>query len=232
MKRKSTTPRSYFRQLAEPIPRTAALLIPRRPAAERGAATRSSLDAIPPIIDVTEAKETIAAEPEHTRAASSIANVLPSRRTKSGARSRRSQVNTPTSTPAAHAKLAKQSSATAAEKILQSSMREHSSMQTDTPPAAIKENPQLQPLLAHIVSAHATSPLLPTHPQATSKTAKHPDISVHIGTIEVRVPAPPARSQQTAPATRNPRNSQHAVPGRASEKLSRSLAWSHGLVQG
>jgi hypothetical protein len=111
-------------------------------------------------------------------------------------------------------------------------MREYSSTQTKTPPEVTQENARLQSVLANSVSAQATSPFSPTPPQTAAKTEKRPEISVHIGTIEVRVPAPPARTAQPAPAALNPRNPQHAVPSRASEPLSRSLAWSHGLVQG
>jgi hypothetical protein len=232
MKRKSATPRSFLRQLAEPIPRTAAPLIPRRPAAERGAATRSSLDAIPPILDVTERKDTLAAEPQATQPANSVAGRLRPGRTKTSARSEISSGNPTTSTSAVHAQPAKQSSANAPETILQSTMREHSTTQSKTPSTATQESAHLQPVLAHSVAAQATSPLSPTPSQTTGKSERRPDISVHIGTIEVRVPAPPARSPQPAPAALNPRTTQHGVPSRASEPLSRSLAWSHGLVQG
>jgi hypothetical protein len=258
MKRKSTTPRSFLRQLAEPVPRTAAPLIPRRPVAERGAATRSSLDAIPQIIDVTETKNTQAAEPQHTQAAGSIARRSPSRRTRTSARSESSQVDdTATGIPAVHGPHAGPSSANAADTILQSTMRESTSAQTKTPTTAAhegdqsqsvlphsistqatspvsptQENAQLQSVLAHSRSAHAASPPSPAPPQSTAKTGKRPDISVHIGTIEVRVPAPPTRTPQPAPAALKARNTQHAVSSRASESISRSLAWSHGLVQG
>jgi hypothetical protein len=232
MKRKSTTPRSFLRQLAEPIPRAAAPLIPRRPAAERGAATRSSLDATPPIVDVTETKDTPAAEPQHTQAANSIAKRLPSRRTKKNARSESSQVNPTISAPEVHAQPAKQSSENAAETIFQSAMREYTSTQTQMPSTAAQENTHLQSVPAHSVSAEAISPLLPTLPQTDAKTERRPDISVRIGTIEVRVPAPTTRTPKPAPAALNPRNTHQAVPSRASEPLSRSLAWSHGLVQG
>ena len=257
MKRKSTTPRSFLRQLAEPVPRTAAPLIPRGPTTERGAATRSSLDAIPQIVDVTETKNTLAAEPQHTRAAGSIARPLPPRRTKTSARSENSQVDKTTSTPAEHGQHAGLSSANAADTILQSTTREYTSTQTNTPRTATQkdaqpesvvahsvstqaasslsptqENAQLQSVLAHSLSARATSPPSGTPPQSTAKTEKRPDISVHIGTIEVRVPAPPTRTLHPAPAALNARNTQRAVSSRASEPLSRSLAWSHGLVQG
>jgi hypothetical protein len=232
MRRKSTTPRSFLRQLAEPIPRTAAPLIPRRPAAERGTATRSSLDAIPQIIDVTETRNTGASEPQHAQQASSIAKRVPKPRTKMSARSEGSEVNTTTNTPAIHARHAKQSSANAAGKILQSSMHEHIGTENETLPRATQEDPHLQSVLAHSVSAQTTSPLSPTPPQTTAKTERRPEIKVHIGTIEVRVPAPPMRNAQPARPALNPRNSQLAIPSRASEPLSRSLAWSHGLVQG
>jgi len=233
MKRKSTTPRSFLRQLAEPIPRTAAPVIPRRPTVERGAATRSSLDAIPQIIDATETKHSLAAEPQHTQQASSAARGLPSRRIKTSPRSESSQVTSNASTSGVHAQPAKQSSANTVEPVLQSTIREYTSTQTKTPPTATQEIPSLQSVLAQSISAQADAPLLPTQPpQTPAKTERRPDISVHIGTIEVRVPAPPARTTQPAPASLNPRNSQRTVPSRASEPLSRSLAWSHGLVQG
>ena len=232
MKRKSVTPRSFLRQLAEPIPRTAAPLIPRRPAAERGAATRSGLDAIPQILDVTERKDTVAAEPQATQPANSAAGRLRPRRTKTSARSEISPVNPTTSTFAVDAQPANQSSADAPDAILQSTRREHTTTQSKTPSASTQEIAHLQPVLAHSVSAQATSPLSPTPSQTTGKSERRPDISVHIGTIEVRVPAPPARGPQPAPAALSPRNTQHAAPSRAAEPLSRSLAWSHGLVQG
>lgn len=232
MNRKSLTPRSFLRQLAEPIPRTAAPLIPRRPAAERGAATRSGLDAIPQILDVTERKDTVAAEPQATQPANSAAGRLRPRRTKTSAGSEISPVNPTTSAFAVDAQPANQSSADAPDAILQSTRREHTTTQSKTPSAATQEIAHLQPVLAHSVSAQATSPLSPTPSQTTGKSERRPDISVHIGTIEVRVPAPPARGPQPAPAALSPRNTQHPAPSRAAEPLSRSLAWNHGLVQG
>jgi hypothetical protein len=232
MKRKSAAPRSFLRQLAEPIPRTAAPLIPRRPAVERGAASRSTLNAIPQIIDVTEIRDAGAPEPQQAQPAASNSNRPPQRRTRASARPDSSLVNTTTSTAALHAQTAKQSSPNQTETILQSSMREDTSNQAETPSAAAQLNAPLQSVLAHSFSAQATSLLSPAPPQTTAKAGKRPDISVHIGTIEVRVPAPPTRAPQPAAAALNPRNTRNAVPSGASEPLSRSLAWSHGLVQG
>jgi hypothetical protein len=232
MKRKSAAPRSFLRQLAEPIPRTAAPLIPRCPAVERGAASRSSLNAIPQIIDVTVTNGSGTPEPQHTQPAASIARRTPQHRTKASVRSESSQVNTATSTPAVHVQTAKQSSANSTGTVLQSAMREQTNTQAEMQPTATLEDAQLQSVLAHSFSAQATSPLSTTPPQTTAKAEKRPDISVHIGTIEVRVPAPPTRAPQRATAALNSRNTRHVVPSRASEPLSRSLAWSHGLVQG
>jgi hypothetical protein len=230
--RQSAAPRSFLRQLAEPIPRAAAPLIPRRPATERGAATRSSLDAIPQIIDVTETQDSGASEPQHAQSASSIARRVPQRRTKTSIRFEGSQVESTTSTPAVHTQPAKQPSASAAETILQSAMREHARTQTKSPSSANQEDAHLQSVLAHPVSTQAASPLSPTPPQTTAKTEQRRGVSVHIGTIEVRVPPPPPRTPQPAPAAPDPRNAKNAASGRTSEPLSRGLAWSHGLVQG
>ncbi len=232
MKRQSATPRSFLRQLAEPIPRAAAPLFARRPAAERAAATRSSLDSIPPIIDVTGTKDTLPAESQPAQAASSVVRRSPPRRAKTGAQSESSQVNTTANTPAVDAQPAKHSLANAAETIFESTMPGDTGTPTKTPPAETQENAHLQSVLAHSVSAQANSPFSPAPRGTAAKTEKRPDISVHIGTIEVRVPAPPARTPQPAPAALNPRNTQHGVPSRAAEPLTRSLAWSHGLVQG
>lgn len=230
--RQSSGPRSFLRQLAEPIPGTAAPLIPRRPATERGAATRSSLDAIPQIIDVTEKQEGDASEPQKAQAASSIARRVPQRRTKTGVRSEDSQVDPTTSTPAVHTQPAKQSSANSAETILQSTMREHARTQTKSPSSATQEDAHLQSVLAHPVSTQAASPFSPTPPQTTAKTEQRRGVSVHIGTIEVRVAPLPPRTPQPAPASPEHRKAKDAASGRTSEPLSRSLAWSHGLVQG
>ena len=233
MNRKSVTPRSFLRQLAEPIPRTAAPLIPRRPAAERGAATRSGLDAIPQILDVTERKDTVAAEPQATQPANSAAGRLRPRRTKHE-RTIRNLPSQPNNQRICGGRSAREVSLPRMhpDAILQSTRREHTTTQSKTPSASTQEIAHLQPVLAHSVSAQATSPLSPTPSQTTGKSERRPDISVHIGTIEVRVPAPPARGPQPAPAALSPRNTQHAAPSRAAEPLSRSLAWNHGLVQG
>ena len=52
---------------------------------------------------------------------------------------------------------------------------------------------------------------------------------VHIGTVEVRT-TPPAREPKHAPAI--DRNFRTGRSDGAFERLSRGLAWSHGLVQG
>jgi hypothetical protein len=232
MKHKSATPRSYLRRLAEPMPRTAVPLMHRRPAIERGAATRSSLDAIPPILDVTEAINTFATELQPTQAASSSAKPVAPRRSKTSARPDLSHSFTITGESAVRVRPTKQSSASLPEAVLPNTTREHTTTQTKTPFAAIQENAQLQPVLGHSASAQPTPPLSLAPPQTTAKSERRQDISVHIGTIEVRVPAPPTRIAERAPAALNPRNIQHAVPSRASEPLSRGLTWMQGLIQG
>jgi hypothetical protein len=231
MKRKPGSARSYLRQLAEPMPRTAVPLIPRRPAVERGAATRSSLDAIPPILDGTEAINTFATELQPTRAASSSANPVAPRRSKTSSRPDPSPAYTAVGKSAVLGQPTTQSSASAPEAVLLSTTREHTTTQTKTPFAATQENAQLQPVLAQSVSAQST-PLSVAPPQTTAQSERRQDISVHIGTIEVRVPAPPTRLPDPARAALKSRNTQHAVPSRASEPLSRSLAWMQGLIQG
>lgn len=232
MKRKSAAPRSFLRQLAEPVPRTAAPLIPRRPVAERGAATRSSIDAIPQIIDVTEAKNTLAAETHASQPAGSIATHVSSRRAKTSTRSRSSQDDTTASEPVVLASPIKQYSAHASAAALQPNTRRPNSKRTEGLPAAKQENAQLHSVLAHSASAQGPSTFSPIPQQTRVKTDRRPSVSVHIGTIEVRIPAPPTRIAQSAPAAHDSRKANSAVPGRASEPLSRSLAWSHGLVQG
>ncbi|MGA8087122.1 MAG: hypothetical protein WCA10_07440 [Terracidiphilus sp.] len=232
MKGKPTPARSYLRQLAEPIPRTVAPLIPRRPAAERGAATRSSLDAIPQIIDATGVEEGGASQPEHAQPASITAKRVPPGRTQTSARFEDSKVDATTSAPEVQAFPAKRSSAYAAETILRSNLGEHIVTGAKTQPLSPHENTPLKSVVAHSDSSEATSPLSAIHTQTGAKAERRPDISVRIGSIEVRVPAPPTRSSQPTPAGISPKNAPRSGSSRASEPLSRGLAWSHGLVQG
>lgn len=240
MKRKAahlTAPRSFLRQLAEPMPAAAAHLTPPRPTS-RGAVSHaliptmidSTSDARLPstkILDATGTPGPFAAGPRATQRSKPTAPAQPievSRPIEANTlRAPSARQNHPASSRTAHETHSNDS-------ILQSTLRDRTTAKTTTHPAT-PNTAALESTRTYATSSQPASPLSQTFPQPT-KSERRPDISIHIGTIEVRVPPPPARTPP-APTALNSRSAQRAsASSRAAEPLARSLAWSHGLVQG
>lgn len=245
MKRLSSAPRSYLRQLTAPLPATAALLRARRPLA-RGAGP--VLDAIPPIVDFVENIAYHAGAPDPPAAASPPrnappytpevpANVLSSVRSAGphsdlqrdaispSVAAAREAVRTTTASrheedvhePVAPRRIGGRRSVANGEAAPQRRTR------LDAEPASSLRFAFAKPSSQTLVSSSANS-------NAEAKGGR--GVQVHIGTVEVRVAAPPPSLPQPSPnQRRDPISNQTGRPAHA-EPLSRGLSWSYGLVQG
>jgi hypothetical protein len=247
MKRSPSATRSYLRQLAEPVPHPAALLTPRRPA-ERGASTRSALDAIPPIFDSisdTPARDTAPRLQLPARSSHARGEQTPRSRALPVDASTQPQ---PTEPDNSWQPASRTSTAARRDKRITSTTlagdeplpRPHSTTRespSSREPLALQENaaphnedrkksfthtPSATGRIASKASAHA-------EPNHIARDQSSRGIRVHIGTVEVRT-AVPVRESKPAPAI--DRNFRSGRSGVAAEPLSRGLAWSHGLVQG
>jgi hypothetical protein len=231
MTRRPVGSRSFLRQMAEPIPRAVAPLVSRGPGTGRGATAPSALDLIPPILEVNETapdnrNTTRSFTPPTTRqgeprtATSSLASTL--QPNVGGAASARRHRETESSTAG---------STQTVEPVPQSSPHE-------SPPAyqlrSTQENVRFQSTTLHSFAENLPSQpnRAITQPQVIASQPEYiSGTRVHIGTIEVRVPAPPTPNPQPAVKTTKAGRGYDA-PGRSAEPLARGLAWSHGLVQG
>jgi hypothetical protein len=249
MKRQISATRSFLHQLAEPIPQGFVALVPRRSPAERGAATRSSFDAIPPILDVTEAtadvssderhrEHTLPSMPQSLQTQTQRRQPAPPRQlvrasTTTGATLRPAQTTPTSMAPASHAADSAQQDPAQerADRYERSAMQSAPAASADETEEDNRHQPSIQLPRAKQV-ASTPFPIALSHSlHGSAQAERSPDIRVHIGTVEVRVPASQARSSQPTPA--NTRTAHHsAASSRAAEPLTRSLAWSHGLVQG
>ena len=247
-----TAPRSFLHQLAEPVPATAARLTTPRPTG-RGVASHVAIPTIVDatsdprlpdtrILDATGTPGTFTAEPIATQQSTSKTPRPRTQRSETAAQHQpieSSQLieTTTLRTPSAQQTrawplLARAHETTLrADSILQSTLRDRTTA-TSTTQTATPNTVTLESIHARSTSSQPESPLPPQSFRQPATAERRPDISVHIGTIEVRVPQPPTRTPPPAPAA-NTRNAQHAAAStRAAEPLARSLAWSHGLVQG
>ena len=249
MKGPSAAERSYLHQLVAPLPHPAELLHARRPIA-RGPG--SILDAIPTVIDSVEAFAEHAGAPDSATEVPSLrnpspqtshnlaSNVFSSVRSSSAPPDALDEV---TSAPVAPAFAAARpaSAFSNAEEVPQSaappsSMRQHSAPNSETPrQRSTRSSPEPQFASASRLPTFAVPPSVRlassfTPPDARANRSR--GFKVHIGTVEVRLAAPPAPPPPpSANLHQDPILSHTGRPAHA-EPLSRGLAWSHGLVQG
>jgi hypothetical protein len=233
MTRRSAGSRSFLRQIAEPIPRAAAPLVSRGRATGRGAAAPSTLELIPRILEVNETTEETAPNDRST-----VRSFTPSPTTQEEPRMATSSLPStlqPNAGAAASARRHQETESSAArtthtvKSAAQSSPHEsppaykHRSArrQVTTPDSFVQE------LASQPNRAITPSQVIASQPEHRSGTR------VHIGTIEVRIPPPPAPTPQRAIKTDEAASRRgYGAPGRPTEPLARGLAWSHGLIQG
>ena len=236
MKRPSSAPSSYLHQLAAPLPHPAVLLHARHPVT-RGVS--SVLDAIPHVVDFVDSADsvenssprnpspqtphaappsvlssvhsTIAAPDVHGKATSLPVIPAPAAARPSAASSDAEDVPQP---------------AAPRSRLRQRSAAPQPSTRLDPEPASRLSTASLRPSLAEPSSPRLASP---SAPYAEAKRSR--GVQVHIGTVEVRLAAPPSLPPPPANRHRDPIPSHTGRPAHA-EPLSRGLAWSHGLVQG
>jgi hypothetical protein len=247
MKRSPAATRSYLRQLAEPVPQPAALLKPRNPI-ERGVSNRSSVAAIPPILDSISDRWAETATQRH-RLPRSTPDKGPARTPdfrvhpveistehqldiKSAAAS---HIAPSVATTASHdnrtdfTMLAVDEARTRHHNTTRENpiLRESIALQNNATPGSKdhKESITQIPTAALITAKASTS----TESNHIARDQSSRGSRVHIGTVEVRT-TPPAREPKPAPAI--DRNFRTGRSDGTVERLSRGLAWSHGLVQG
>jgi hypothetical protein len=237
MTRRPASSRSFLRKLAEPIPRTVAPLVSRGPAAGRGAASPSTLDLIPPILEVTETNDNSLLGNHDASSPASTTTKEEARRSGTSsphpsAQSHTTSVASPRQDSGAAPRVAQ--STDPDEPVPQSSSREilsarHEGSVPEGPP---REFASPQSFAEQILTSHPKRVITQSN-VITSKQEQKSWNRVHIGTVEVHTPAQPSRSQQ--PGVRGNevagRRARDAA-SRPTEPLARSLAWNHGLVQG
>jgi hypothetical protein len=215
------------------------MLVHARRPTERGAG--SVLDAIPPIVESWDSVETFddhtgtpdsSAETSRQRKPSpqtprdALSNVLSSARSTHFA----DVQDEATSLPVAPASAARPATVSShAADVPQSGASRGAHRQSSAPirEASTGLDPERQV---------STATLRPSSLGLDSSSARHAeakrgrDVQVHIGTVEVRLVAPPSPPPPPN-RQRDPIPSHTGGPAHA-EPLSRGLAWSHGLVQG
>ena len=241
MKRSSSGPRGYLRQLAAPLPHAGVLLRPRRPVA-RGAG--SILDAIPPVVDSvrTIADYTGAFDPLAGISAHAPPNVLSGVRSTSTPRNVQSDATSVPVTPNSVAARPTNTSGFVAEIPQPAAARSPRTRSAATGEAASQRStrldPEAIPQLSRIsprpsVAEPSSLPFVSSSARPHAEANRDRGVQVHIGAVEVRIaaPPPPRLPQPSADQRRVPISNHAGRPAHA-ESLSRGLAWSHGLVQG
>jgi hypothetical protein len=229
--------RSFLRQIAEPIPRAVAPLVSRGRATGRRVAEESTLDLMPRILEVNETTEDAApnnrnsahsftppttTQGEPRTATSSLPSTLQSNAgTDSSARRRRETESSAARTTHSVEPAAQSSPHESPPAYKQRSAQDSARRQVTTPDSFVQE------LASQPNRAITPSQVIASQPEHRSGTR------VHIGTIEVRIPPPPAPTPHPAVKTTDAASRRgYGAPGRPTEPLARGLAWSHGLIQG
>ena len=235
MKRQPTNPRSFLHQLAEPIPRSAAPLLARKPPNNRGIANQSALDLLPPILDTAETPATKLTT-QRANPHNPLAQPQPPANTNQPSQSARPDAVNPTPLPDEARTPRTPQPSSPARLVPQHPLAERPS-EIDQLPTSSQKTAELEFTSPHSPAAQASSSASnPTAKPSHTGNSNHqpsPGSRIHIGTIEVRVPPTPAQNPQAAPALREV-HSRIGPPTqrRAAEPLARPLAWSQGLVQG
>lgn len=238
MNRRPAGARSFLRQIAEPIPRAVAPLISRGTIHSRGGASRSPVDLIPPILEANEGSDkNVSNEQQVLR--SSIAPPAKQGVPRSGTSSPRPMPQQ-NSAPIPSTQ-APRNSATAAERRTNTTALGPQSPPQEHPhahkPHTTENSSRFEFATPHSFTAesstaHSEAPITQSQVSVSQPRDKS-GTRVHIGTIEVRIPAPPVRNSQPAVRTKKAESrGAHSASSRTAETLARGLAWSHGLVQG
>lgn len=223
-------PRSYLHQLAEPLTNHSAILTPRRPTTERG--PHNILDSVPPIFNTF--ADSFADPVANSSADKSATNVtLESPNTRhSQATSTQNPTVKPNPTPAptqnpvilSEAQLSRRARISSAQPQDPIATIGSATRSGDTARSARREE-------ARKTTRTAEAPTTLSPAPATTKDApptRTQPVEIHIGTVEVQLPAPPPTAPR--PVSRD-LNSIHTA-ARPARPLSRGLSWTYGLVQG
>lgn len=232
MKSRSSSQRSYLQQLAEPIPRASAPLLPRKPVNGRGKTSQSFIPAMVDSVNRT------SVEPSASPVQSA------SRKTAGPARTSRLQpLRTASFTSHSQTPHAQPPDSLISETVLTAASSPRLASEATgirlTPESLAamlpsrKPQPEASPSTQpnQFATTSLLSPVPPPSTHALPRPQSRRDIKVHIGTIEVRVPPSPSRKPQ--PASAIDRGIRTASGSRTpAAPLARGLGWSHGLVQG
>lgn len=235
MTRRSAGSRSFLHQLAEPLPHAVAPLISRGPATAQGAAPPSTLDLIPPVLEVVEASNNTI--PKERNSDSSTPPTTEQQTPRAAPRSSRASVQAnaaPGPSPQRHRETVSSAQATSpAKPVLQGLPDEllstHNRRSTQNDPGRESITPHrlgTQTLQSEPNHAFTESKIIASKPEHSTGT------QVRIGTIEVRVPPPAHTPQPIASVLDAGGPRAHGRASRPTEPLARGLAWSQGLVQG
>lgn len=233
MKSRSSSHRSYLQQLAEPIPRASAPLLPRTPVNGRGKTSQSFIPAMVDSVNRTSSESPVSPVQTASRKTAGpgarTSRLQPLRTASFPSRSQTTHAQPPDSliaetvlTPASSPRIASEATG------IRPTPESLAAMLPSRKPQP-EASPSTQPNQFATTSLLSPVPPLSTH--ALPRPQSRRDIKVHIGTIEVRVPPPPSRKPQ--PASAVDRGIRTASSSRtAAAPLARGLGWSHGLVQG